>query len=83
MSKLLPATLAAISLLLNSTQHLHPAIAGTCASKCPPPPLAFIPGQLVNIQVTNNTQSIVLLQKVAGTSPIPLGIRSGIAAPFC
>ncbi|MCL1475157.1 hypothetical protein [Argonema antarcticum] len=72
MSKLLPATLVAISLLLNCTQSLHPAIAGTCASKCPPPPLGFVPGQLVNVEVVNRTASIVLLEKVQGTDAFPL-----------
>jgi len=80
MSKLLPATLVAISLLLNCTQRLHPAIAATCASKCPPPPLAFVPGQRINFQVVNATASIVLVEKVEGTSAIP--IRPGQEVRF-
>lgn len=77
---LFSTVLVAVSLILNCNQRLHPAIAGTCASHCPPPPLEFIPGQLVNIQVINRTASIVLLEKVAGTSAIP--IRPGQEVRF-
>lgn len=70
----------AVSLFLGYTDRANPVLAGTCASKCPPPPLEFIPGQLVNIQVVNRTASLVLLEKVAGTSAIP--IRPGQEVRF-
>lgn len=69
---LFPAVLVAVSLFLGYTERLTPMLAGTCASKCPPPPLGFVPGQLVNVEVVNRTASIVLLEKVQGTDAFPL-----------
>lgn len=62
----------AVSVLLGYGEHPQLTLAGTCASKCPPPPLEFLPGQRVNIQVVNRTGSIVLLEKVQDTDAFPL-----------
>ncbi|MBD2181398.1 hypothetical protein H6S82_05230 [Planktothrix sp. FACHB-1355] len=72
MSKLLSAVLVVTGVFLNYAEHPQLTLAGTCASKCPPPPLGFIPGQRVNIQVVNRTSSIVLLEKVQDTDAFPL-----------
>ena len=69
---LFSAVLVAVSLLLGYTESPNLTLAGTCASKCPPPPLAFVPGQLVNVEVVNRTASIVLLEKVQDTDAFPL-----------
>ena len=72
MSKLLPVALLATAVLFSATENSQTAIAGTCASKCGPKPIQFTPGQLINVEVTNLTSSIVLLEKVQGTDAIPL-----------
>lgn len=73
MSKLLPTVLVVTALLLSHTKGNLPAKAGTCASKCPPPPLGFIPGQRINVQVVNRTGGVILLfEKVQGPTGIPL-----------
>ncbi|MDZ8052263.1 MAG: hypothetical protein RMX68_030045 [Aulosira sp. ZfuVER01] len=72
MSKLLPAFLAAVTLLITSTNHPSATLAGTCASKCGPRPIQFTPGQSVRLEVVNRTREIVKLEKIQGTDPIPL-----------
>lgn len=72
MSKLLSAVLVAVALLLGQTEHPQSATAGTCAAKCPSPPLQFVPGQRINFEVINLTSSLVQLQKIYGTDPVPL-----------
>jgi hypothetical protein len=64
--------LLATAVLFSATENSRTAIAGTCASKCGPRPIQFTPGQLINVEVTNLTSSIVLLEKVQGTDAIPL-----------
>jgi hypothetical protein len=59
-------------LLLGSTKYVSSAVAGTCASKCGPPSLQFTPGQRIQVHVINLTMSLVQLQKVYGTDPVPL-----------
>lgn len=54
MSKLLPVVLVATALFLSQAERAQIAIAGTCAGRsCPPPPIGFIPGQRVDVQVTH------------------------------
>lgn len=73
MSKLLPTlVLVAASLLLGDAGQINSAAAGTCADKCPPPPIQFIPGQRITFEVVNLTSSLVQMQRVLGTDPIPL-----------
>jgi len=73
MPKLLPSTLIATTLLLTLAQYPLNTWAGTCTQpNCPPRPLQFTPGQRVKILVINTTSSLVQLQKVYGTDPIPL-----------
>ncbi|MEB3179099.1 MAG: hypothetical protein VKL59_08745 [Nostocaceae cyanobacterium] len=73
MPKLLPTTLIATSLLLGLAQYPSNTWAGTCTQpNCPPRSLQFTPGQRVRLLVVNTTSSLVQLQKVYGTDPIPL-----------
>lgn len=82
MSKVLPVVLVATALLLGSAENQNLAIAGTCAgASCPPPPLGFVPGQRINVEVVNQTGVTVLLaEKIEGTDAIP--IRPGQALRF-
>ncbi|MFB2978113.1 hypothetical protein [Microseira sp. BLCC-F43] len=82
MSKLLPVVLVATALLLGRAENQNLAIAATCAgASCPPPPLGFVPGQRIDVEVVNQTGVTVLLaEKVAGTDAIP--IRPGQALRF-
>jgi hypothetical protein len=74
MSKLLPAILVATSLLIGITEQYHPAKAGTCvaATSCGRRPIQFVPGQRITVEVVNLTESVVQLQKVSGTDPLPI-----------
>lgn len=72
MSKLLPFALAAVTVLITSTNQPSATLAGTCASKCGPRPIQFTPGQSVRLEVVNRTMGLVKLEKVQGTDPIPL-----------
>jgi hypothetical protein len=74
MFKVISILLVVTTLLLNYIQHPKQAIAGTCAGRsCPPPPIGFIPGQRVDVQVINFTNSPILLaEKVGGTNVIPI-----------
>lgn len=70
----LPLTLALTALLLGSGMAASRAIAGTCAAgSCAPRRiLQFVPGQQINVQVINRTASLVEIQKVENTDPVPL-----------
>ncbi len=79
LSQLLPKL--SLGLSLGVLSLLVPAIAiaptpmaqaGTCASNCGPKPIRFTPGQAVKVEVINKTASIILLQEVAGSDPIPV-----------
>ncbi|MEW5856061.1 MAG: hypothetical protein AB1861_01545 [Cyanobacteriota bacterium] len=72
MSKFLPVVLVATAFTVGAAARLQPALAGTCAAKCPPAPLQFVPGQRITYEVVNLTSSLVQMQKVVGTDPIPL-----------
>lgn len=72
MPRSLVLTLLATALLLVQGDRITPAIAGTCASNCGPRPVQFVPGQAVTVEIANHTSTIVLLQRVQGTDPIPL-----------
>ncbi|OUL19812.1 hypothetical protein [Nostoc sp. 106C] len=72
MSKLLPVVLAAVTILITSTNHPSVTLAGTCASKCGPRPIQFTPGQSIRLEVINRTLGLVKLEKIQGTDPIPL-----------
>lgn len=72
MSKILPFALAAVTVLITSTNHHSATLAGTCASKCGPRPIHFTPGQSVRLEVVNRTLGLVKLEKIQGTDPIPL-----------
>ncbi|MBD2357518.1 hypothetical protein H6G41_23380 [Tolypothrix sp. FACHB-123] len=72
MSKLLPVVLAAVTVIITSTNQPRATFAGTCASKCGPRPIEFTPGQSLRLEVVNKTRGIVKLEKLQGTEPIPL-----------
>lgn len=72
MSKLLPAVLVAAALVVTAAEHPSTTLAGTCASKCGPPPIQFTPGKPITVVVANLTSSLIQLQKVYGTDPIPV-----------
>jgi hypothetical protein len=72
MFKILPLTLAAITILLTATNHQSPTLAGTCASQCGLRRIHFTPGQSVRLEVLNRTLGLVKLEKIQGTDPIPL-----------
>lgn len=72
MNKLLPIALVATALVWGQTSDSRWAIAGTCASNCGPQPIQFTPGKRVEVKLVNRTGSLVLLERVQGTEPIPL-----------
>lgn len=72
MSKFLPAVFIAAAFTVGAAGSLQPALSGTCAQKCPPKPIQFVPGQRITYEVVNLTSSLVQMQKVVGTDPIPL-----------
>lgn len=72
MSKLIPSILIATSVLMGQAYVPSSSLAGTCASKCPPKPLQFIPGQSITVEVVNQTASIIEFQKVYGTNSVPM-----------
>jgi len=72
MYKLLPTILVATALLLSETQHSQTAIARTCTSNCGPPPIQFIPGQRINVEVVNLTTNLVEMQSIPDTDPVAI-----------
>lgn len=74
MSRLLPTVLVATTLVLSPVGSPHPAMADTCVagSSCRQPPLQFVPGQRITIEIANLTQGMVQLQYVSGTDPVPI-----------
>jgi len=67
-------SLGLLSLLLPPavTLPVAPAQAGTCASKCGPKPVRFIPGEQVKVELVNRTAGMILLEEVQGSDPIPV-----------
>ncbi|MFM7408044.1 MAG: hypothetical protein ACKO3K_15670 [Cuspidothrix sp.] len=57
------ATLLTTTLLLIPINH-RVALAQTCASKCPPAPLSFTPGQYIRVQVVNRSYGQVKLEQL-------------------
>ncbi len=72
MPKILSLSLITASLILAVTEFPSTTIAGTCASKCGPPPIQFTPGKLIRIEVVNSTRFPVKIQKPDITDPISL-----------
>lgn len=72
--RLFPIALVATGLILGQSPRIEPALAGTCTAQfsCGAQPIRFIPGRRVTVQVVNQTSSLVLLERVQGTSAIPL-----------
>jgi hypothetical protein len=44
----------------------------TCQNNCPAPPLQFVPGQKIKVQVVNRAANQVQIEKVFGTNPAVL-----------
>jgi hypothetical protein len=74
MSKLLSTLLLASTLFFGITQRYHLALAGTCvaATSCGRQPVQFIPGQRITVEIANLTESVVQLQQLYGTDPLPI-----------
>ncbi len=74
MSKLLSTVLLATTLFFGITERYHGASAGTCvaATSCGRQPVQFIPGQRITVEVANLTKSVVQLQRLYGTDPLPI-----------
>lgn len=48
------------------------AWAGTCVAgvDCPPPPVQFVPGQTIRVEISNLTDTLVYVEKVQGELPL-------------
>ena len=82
MYKLLPVVLVTTTFFMGVTERYPIATAGACVagSSCGQPPIKFIPGQRITVEVVNLTQRVVQLQKIAGTNPVI--IRPGQVLSF-
>ncbi len=84
-SKLAIATLGSSLLALNwninanlfnsglmSSNFAGTAWAGTCVAgvDCPPPPVQFVPGQTIRVEIANLTDTLVYVEKVQGEPPL-------------
>lgn len=49
---------------------VDPAVAKTCATKCPKPGVKFATGKLITVEVVNNTVGLVQVEEVQGSDPI-------------
>ncbi len=74
MAKLLPAVLVGTAFFTGFAELYHPATAGTCvaATSCGRQPIQFVPGQRITVEVANLTESVVQLQKIYGSEPLPV-----------
>lgn len=72
--KLLPIFLLTSIFLFFPAERAKLAIAGTCVagSSCPPPPIQFIPGQRITIEVVNLTQGVIQLQQMPVTDALTI-----------
>ena len=50
------------------------AWAGTCVAgvDCPPPPVQFVPGQTIRVEISNLTDTLVYVEKVQGEPPLDI-----------
>jgi hypothetical protein len=55
--------------------------AGTCvaSSSCPPPPIQFIPGRPISIEVVNSTYIPVVVQHLGMANPLTIASRQTIS----
>ena len=74
MYKVLQTALVVAFFVINFEAHYYPATANTCvaATSCGRQPLQFVPGQRITIEFVNLTESVVQLQKLYGTDPLPI-----------
>ena len=57
----------------SSSRNLEKAAwAGTCVAgvDCPPPPVQFVPGQTIRVEISNLTDTLVYVEKVQGEPPL-------------
>lgn len=66
--------LATTTLAISSTADVDPAQAETCvaASSCREQSVKFVPGQRITVEVANLTSSVIKLQQVDVTDPLPV-----------
>ncbi|MEQ9667344.1 hypothetical protein [Coleofasciculus sp. G2-EDA-02] len=66
--------LVATTLAIPSTADFHSAQAQTCvaATSCRNQSIKFVPGQRITVEVANLTNSIIQLQQVDVTDPLPV-----------
>ncbi len=71
---LLSAALVVAFVVISSDGHYHSASAGTCvaATSCGRRPIQFVPGQRITVEVVNLTESVVQLQQLYTTDPLPI-----------
>ncbi|MEQ8462122.1 hypothetical protein [Coleofasciculus sp. E1-EBD-02] len=74
LSQQLPIVLlVATTLVIPSTADIHPAQAETCAANsCRQESVKFVPGQRITVEVANLTSSVIKLQQVDVTDPLPV-----------
>jgi len=72
--KLLSVFLLSSTLLFIPAERNNLAIAGTCVagSSCPPPPVQFIPGQRITVEVVNLTRGVIQLQQMPVTDALTI-----------
>lgn len=90
MSKLLSTLFLATTLCFGITERYLWASAGTCvaATSCGRQPVQFIPGQRITVEVANLTESVIQLQQLYRTDPLPISpgqvlsfVRGGSTEP--
>lgn len=54
------------------TQTKLPTLAQTCASNCGDRPIQFTPGQPIQLEMINRTSSLVQVEQIFSTDPVPL-----------
>jgi hypothetical protein len=64
-------TLVAMGLTIGGPTLL-PATAQTCASQCATPPIQFQPGQRIEVQVHNRTQTPIMMENTQGDREVVL-----------
>lgn len=88
--KLLPTALVVAFLVFSSDEHYYPVTAGTCVARtsCGRQPIQFVAGQRITVEVVNLTESLVQLQQISGTAPLPISpgqvlsfVRGGTTDP--
>ncbi|MBR8839269.1 MAG: hypothetical protein DSM106950_36035 [Stigonema ocellatum SAG 48.90 = DSM 106950] len=72
MSKFLSTTIVVITFIVALTRNPKVTFPRTCASQCGQHPIQFTLAQHIKLEVVNYTSSVVKLEKLHSTNPIPL-----------